>query len=78
MKRPDGHFPPPPLNGTGHAWHHPLDDLKETIRDGTVKLGGGMPSWGDKMTGEEIEAVIAWIVSRWSDEIYKRWQKGLH
>ncbi|MFG1491011.1 cytochrome c, partial [Oceanospirillum sp. HFRX-1_2] len=21
----DGHYLPPPLNGTGHAWHHPLD-----------------------------------------------------
>src|SRR4030065_1620838 len=40
---PDGYYPPPPLNGTAHAWHHPLGVLKRTIDEGGVPLGGKMP-----------------------------------
>ena len=40
----DGKWPPPPLNGTGHAWHHPKKALIYTIKNGTAALGGNMPS----------------------------------
>ena len=26
-----GHYPPPPLNGTAHTWHHPTEVLLRTI-----------------------------------------------
>jgi len=73
--RPDGSFPPPPLNGTGHAWHHSMAVLKATIRDGTARLGGTMPAWGDKLTEAEIEAIIRWFQSKWPPDIYARWQE---
>lgn len=76
IKGPDGKYPPPPLNGTAHAWHHPYDVLKRTIKKGTIALGGSMPAWGEKMSDEEIDAVIAWIVSQWPEEIYVRWRRG--
>ncbi len=69
----DGKYPPPPLNGTGHAWHHPKNALIYTIKNGTIPLGGGMPAWQSKLTDEEIEAILAWVISRWSDDIYQRW-----
>jgi len=69
----DGKFPPPPLNGTAHTWHHPLFQLKRTIREGGVKFGGNMPSFQDKLTTEQISAVIAFFQSKWNDEIYKNW-----
>lgn len=75
QRRPDGSFPPPPLNGTGHAWHHSMDVLKATIRDGTKKLGGTMPAWGDQLTEAEIEAIIRWFQSKWPPEIRARWQE---
>jgi mono/diheme cytochrome c family protein len=71
----DGRFPAPPLNGTGHAWHHPPAALMRTIRDGTLKLGGSMPSWGDKLSDGEIEAVLAYVVSLWPDELYQAWRR---
>ena len=74
-RRPDGSFPPPPLNGTGHAWHHSLDVLKMTIRDGTAKLGGTMPAWGDKLSEADMEAIIAWFQSLWPAEIRAEWQR---
>ena len=29
-----GKLPPPPLNGTAHAWHHSINGLARTIREG--------------------------------------------
>ncbi len=68
----DGKYPPPPLNGTGHAWHHPKLWLKQMIQDGS-RPQGNMPAWRDKLTDDEIEAVIAWFQSQWPDRVYAAW-----
>jgi mono/diheme cytochrome c family protein len=70
---PDGKYPAPPLDGSAHAWHHPLASLKDTIRNGTQRLGGSMPPWRGKLTEAEIEAVIAYFHSLWPEEIYRAW-----
>lgn len=70
---PDGKYPAPPLDGSAHAWHHPLASLKDTIRNGTARLGGNMPPWRDKLTEADIEAVIAYFQSLWPEEIYQAW-----
>ncbi len=69
----DGKYPPPPLNGTGHAWHHPLNMLFYTVKNGSPGGQGNMPAWKDKLTDDEIVAAIAWFQSRWKDEIYQAW-----
>lgn len=69
----DGKFPPPPLNGTAHTWHHSKSILMDTIKKGTIRLGGNMPAWGDKLSDKDIEDIIAWIQSKWPDEIYATW-----
>lgn len=61
--------PSPPLNGTGHTWYHPATVLQRVIMEGTVR-GNGMPPWRDKLSEDEVEAVIAWFQSLWSDEKY--------
>lgn len=68
----DGLYPPPPLNGTAHAWHHPFPILKKTINEGTA---GRMPAWQDKLSDQEVDAVIAWFQSLWPDEGYHLWQR---
>lgn len=68
-----GKYPPPPLNGNGHAWHHPTKVLLRTIKEGTVVIGGSMPPWQDKLSEEEMRAIIAWFQSRWPDELYAAW-----
>src|SRR3972149_7056199 len=72
-KGADGKLPPPPLNGSGHAWHHPGAWLRDMIKQGTVQRGGNMPSWEGKLSDDDIGAVIVWIQSRWPDEIYQSW-----
>ena len=73
----DGKYPPPPLNGSAHTWHHSTDTLSKVIREGSPPGIGGMPAWGDKLTDGEIDDVIVWITSIWSDEIYNTWYKEI-
>ena len=68
-----GKYPPPPLNGTAHAWHHPLSVLRRTVRVGGVPLGGTMPGFGEKLNSREVDEILAWVQSHWSDEIYRIW-----
>lgn len=69
----NGNYPPPPLNGTAHTWHHDLDLLRRTIREGGAKLGGQMPGFEGRLSAVEIDSIIAFFQSRWPDEIYQRW-----
>jgi mono/diheme cytochrome c family protein len=74
---PDGSYPPPPLNGTAHAWHHSISVLKRTIAQGGIPLGGKMPGFGAKLNDDEQLAVISYFQSFWSNEIYQGWlQRG--
>lgn len=68
-----GNYPPPPLNGTAHAWHHPLSMLKKTIEQGGIRLGGTMPGFGAKLNDEQELAVISYFQSFWTNEIYEAW-----
>ncbi|HEY0635462.1 MAG TPA: cytochrome c [Gammaproteobacteria bacterium] len=70
-RNPDGTFPPPPLDGSGHAWHHSHSWLKEMIRNGAPQ--GNMPAWGGSLDEQQIEDLIAWFQSLWPDEVYAAW-----
>lgn len=68
--RPDGGYPAPPQDGSGHTWHH-ADALLFEI----VKQGGGyaappgypatMRGWGDTLTDTQIVEVLAYIKTMW-------------
>jgi mono/diheme cytochrome c family protein len=72
---PDGRYPPPPLDGSAHAWHHSTETLERMIRAGSPD--GGMPAWDGKLTNQEIDDVIVWIKSLWPDEVYDIWYKEI-
>ena len=69
----NGNYPPPPLNGTAHAWHHSKLVLTSTIKEGGAKLGGLMPGFGNQLSDSDIEALIAYFQSKWPDHVYKKW-----
>lgn len=73
---PDGKYPAPPLNGTGHTWHHPYAMLTYVIKNGSPGGTGNMPAWGGKLTDQDIAAVIEWFQSQWSDEVYAAWYRN--
>jgi mono/diheme cytochrome c family protein len=69
----DGNFPPPPLNGTGHAWHHSAEVLKSVIREGSLGGKGTMPGWAGELSEQEMDAVISWFQSLWDKQVYATW-----
>ena len=69
----NGNYPPPPLNGTAHAWHHDLELLRRTVREGGAKLGGQMPAFEGVLNAAEIDSVIAYFQSKWPDDVFQRW-----
>jgi mono/diheme cytochrome c family protein len=69
----DGKFPPPPIDGTGHAWHHPIKILGAQIKFGAPGGQGSMPGFADKLSDAQVIDVIAWFQERWPDAIYATW-----
>ena len=74
-RRPDGRMPAPPHDESGHTWHHPDRALFAITRNGLVppyapaNYPSDMPAFGDKLSDNEIWAVLAFIKSRWPAEI---------
>lgn len=64
-----GNFPPPPLDGSAHTWHHPRPQLVNTIKNG----GRAMPPFGSVLTDTEVSNIIDYLLSLWPDEIYAAW-----
>jgi mono/diheme cytochrome c family protein len=73
QKNEDGTFPAPPVNGSGHAWHHSPKALMNTINNGGVKLGGWMPGFKDKLSEQEKQAVLDYIHNLWPKEIQQKY-----
>lgn len=71
---PDGLYPAPPLNGSAHAWHHPLPMLQQQILQGGIPLGGSMPGFTGILEEAEVLASIAYFQSFWSEDIYAQWK----
>lgn len=69
----NGNFPPPPLNGSAHAWHHDLALLRRTVGEGGKALGGVMPAFADRLSAEDIDSAIAFFQSKWPEEVYRKW-----
>jgi mono/diheme cytochrome c family protein len=71
----DGHRKSPPLNGTGHTWHHDDATLHNIIKYGLVKLvknyQGKMLGFKDKLKDKDIDSVLAYIKSFWPDDMYQ-------
>ena len=72
----DGHRKSPPLNGTGHTWHHDDATLHNIIKYGLVKLvknyQGKMLGFEDKLKDKDIDSVLAYIKSFWPNDIYQQ------
>lgn len=72
----DGHRKAPPLNGTGHTWHHSDEQLRQIIKYGLAKFvknyQGKMMGFGDILSDAEITSVLAYIKSTWPKDILEK------
>jgi mono/diheme cytochrome c family protein len=68
---PDGRYPAPPHDDSGHTWHHPDHLLYEIILNGgngNPDQASNMPGFKGKLTGLQLVGVMDYIKSRWSTE----------
>ena len=76
-KLPNGRFPAPPHDDSGHTWHHPDEALFAMTKHGLVPphapagYESDMPAFGGVLSDDEIRAVLAYIRSHWSGEVRK-------
>jgi mono/diheme cytochrome c family protein len=73
----DGRRPAPPHDETGHTWHHDDETLFFVTKFGSAKLIGSpvatdMPIFEGVLSDREIRAVLAFIKSRWSQDVRRR------
>jgi mono/diheme cytochrome c family protein len=73
----DGHRLAPPLNGTGHSWHHSPNQLFQMIKYGLDIID---PNYEGKMIGnenltdEEILSILEYIKSVWPENLKKEYE----
>ncbi len=69
LPKEDGTLPAPPHDSSGHTWHHPDSLLFEIIiQGGNPALGGSMPGFGEALSQEEMEAILAFIKTYWDED----------
>lgn len=75
IRKADGKLPAPPHDGSGHTWHHPMEQLVAITKLGLVPPNAppgylsDMPAFGAKLTDRQIRRVLAYIESQWPAEI---------
>lgn len=73
-RRADGTLPAPPHDESGHSWHHPDHLLFAITKQGTAAFAPAdyktnMPGFGDRLSDDQIRAVLDYIKSRWPEKI---------
>jgi mono/diheme cytochrome c family protein len=72
-----GRYGAPPHNENGHTWHHADDLLYQIVREGGMGNPEDfnlMPAFGERLSNEDIEAVVFYIKSFWTEE-QRQWQQ---
>ena len=69
---PNGKYPAPPHDNSGHTWHHGDELLLAVIANGGDGDGnmehGDMPAFKDKLSEQDMRAVLEFLKSRWAPE----------
>ncbi len=74
---PDGGYPAPPHDGSGHTWRHSDRQLFEATKfGGRFSAAPGsvshMPAFENVLSDDEIWAALAFVKSRWPAELQAR------
>jgi S-disulfanyl-L-cysteine oxidoreductase SoxD len=69
-----GSMPAPPHDLSGHTWHHSDQQLFEITKYGGQRFSApdyrnAMPAFEDRLSDDEIRAVLAYIKSTWPADI---------
>ncbi len=75
-KDKDGHNLSPPLNGTGHTWHHSQEQLFNIIRYGFKIYNenyDGKMQGNEKLNDNDIWSILAYMKSVWPESIQRKY-----
>ena len=73
----DGHNYAPPLNGTGHTWHHSEEQLYNIIRYGLTFYNQnykGKMKGNDQLSDGDVLSILEYIKSVWPESIQKKYK----
>ncbi len=78
---PNGNYPAPPHDDSGHTWHHGDGTLYRVVHEGSMArrqgITPGMPAFADVLTDKEIRATILYLKSIWSEETQQiQWEQS--
>ncbi len=71
---PNGRYPAPPHDASGHTWHHTDELLFQLTKFGSAAVVGNghqsdMPGFRDILSDRQIIAVLSFIKSTWPQKI---------
>ena len=70
---PNGSYPAPPHDASGHTWHHSDEYLVSVTLYGGAAVTGtptnAMPAYQGILSEDEVRAIFAYIKSTWPEEI---------
>ena len=70
---PNGSYPAPPHDASGHTWHHSDEYLiAVTLYGGAAVTGtptNAMPAYQGILSETDVKAILAYIKSTWPEEI---------
>lgn len=71
--KPDGSYPAPPHDASGHTWHHGDGLLYQIIKDGGASLDvpdfkSNMPAFAGSLSDAEIRAALEFLKSTWPEQ----------
>jgi mono/diheme cytochrome c family protein len=80
-KKPDGVYPAPPHDASGHTWHHTDGLLFRIVRNGGQATGpadfkSGMPAMKDTLSDAQIIATLEYIKTFWGPD-EREFQSGI-
>ena len=69
-----GRYKPPPMDSTGHTWHHSDQLLTDIVLNGSPDQKSAMRGFSDRLSTDDVAAILAFFKSRWGpDERRFQW-----
>ena len=69
-----GRLPPPPMDSSGHTWHHSDQLLTDIVLNGSPDPESAMRGFEDRLSDGDIAAILAFFKTRWgTDERQFQW-----
>jgi mono/diheme cytochrome c family protein len=74
--KPGGGYLAPALDVSGHMHHHAPDVLMSYLKNGSPAEDSSMRSFQDRMSDQDMRAVLAYLWSLWPEELQSVYERA--